>query len=251
MLFYTNVCGNVSEDYTRDRAGQPAQDRAADGLQPAFAKIGETGIRYSQLPGHTMELADALNEVLSKKWRDLRGIEIVSFGVSSVTADEEDEKMLKELQRNAAFMDPTRAAAHLAGSQGDAMKAAAANKGGAAMAFMGMNMAGQAGGMNAQDLYAMGQQQTAQPAASQPAGWTCSCGHTGNTGKFCGRVRRTQARTGGGMEVLLRCGEHRQILRRMRQAQTCRRVDLLLRQRQQGQVLRQLRQSPSLTKCDM
>ena len=186
MLFYTNVCGNVSEDYTRDRLDSQLKTELLTALQPAFAKIGETGIRYSQLPGHTMELADALNEVLSKKWRDLRGIEIVSFGVSSVTADEEDEKMLKELQRNAAFMDPTRAAAHLAGSQGDAMKMAAANKGGAAMAFMGMNMAGQAGGMNAQDLYAMGQQQTAQPAASQPAGWTCACGHTGNTGKFCG-----------------------------------------------------------------
>ena len=187
MLFYTNVCGNVSEDYTRDRLDSQLKTELLTALQPAFAKIGETGIRYSQLPGHTMELADALNEVLSKKWRDLRGIEIVSFGVSSVTADEEDEKMLKELQRNAAFMDPTRAAAHLAGSQGDAMKAAAANTAaGPAMAFMGMNMAGQAGGMNAQDLYAMGQQQTAQPAASQPAGWTCSCGHTGNTGKFCG-----------------------------------------------------------------
>ena len=186
MLFYTNVCGNVSEDYTRDRLDSQLKTELLTALQPAFAKIGETGIRYSQLPGHTMELADALNEVLSKKWRDLRGIEIVSFGVSSVTADEEDEKMLKELQRNAAFTDPTRAAAHLVGSQGDAMKAAAANKGGAAMAFMGMNMAGQAGGMNAQDLYAMGQQQTAQQAASQPAGWTCSCGHTGNTGKFCG-----------------------------------------------------------------
>ena len=161
MLFYTNVCGNVSEDYTRDRLDSQLKTELLTALQPAFAKIGETGIRYSQLPGHTMELADALNEVLSRKWRDLRGIEIVSFGVSSVTADEEDEKMLKELQRNAAFMDPTRAAAHLAGSQGDAMKAAAANKGGAAMAFMGMNMAGQAGGMNAQDLYAMGQQQTA------------------------------------------------------------------------------------------
>ena len=186
MLFYTNVCGNVSEDYTRDRLDSQLKTELLTALQPAFAKIGETGIRYSQLPGHTMELADALNEVLSKKWRDLRGIEIVSFGVSSVTADEEDEKMLKELQRNAAFMDPTRAAAHLVGSQGDAVKMAAANKGGAAMAFMGMNMAGQAGGMNAQDLYAMGQQQAAQPAASQPAGWTCSCGHTGNTGKFCG-----------------------------------------------------------------
>ena len=190
MLFYTNVCGNVSEEYTRDRLDSQLKTELLTALQPAFAKIGENGIRYSQLPGHTLELADALNEVLSKKWRDLRGIEIVSFGVSSVTADEEDEKMLKELQRNAAFMDPTRAAAHLVGSQGDAMKMAANNQGGAAMAFMGMNMAGQAGGMNAGKLFAMGQQQAAQQAAAQPApaapaGWTCACGHAGNTGKFC------------------------------------------------------------------
>ena len=187
MLFYTNVCGNVSEEYTRDRLDSQLKTELLTALQPAFAKIGENGIRYSQLPGHTLELADALNEVLSKKWRDLRGIEIVSFSVSSVTADEEDEKMLKELQRNAAFMDPTRAAAHLVGSQGDAMKMAANNQGGAAMAFMGMNMAGQAGGMNAGNLFAMGQQQAAQqPAApAAPAGWTCACGHAGNTGKFC------------------------------------------------------------------
>ena len=187
MLFYTNVCGNVSEEYTRDRLDSQLKTELLTALQPAFAKIGENGIRYSQLLGHTLELADALNEVLSKKWRDLRGIEIVSFGVSSVTADEEDEKMLKELQRNAAFMDPTRAAAHLVGSQGDAMKMAANNQGGAAMAFMGMNMAGQAGGMNAGNLFAMGQQQAAQqPAApAAPAGWTCACGHAGNTGKLC------------------------------------------------------------------
>ena len=190
MLFYTNVCGNVSEAYTRDRLDSQLKTELLTALQPAFARIGEDGIRYSQLPGHTLELADALNEVLSKKWRDLRGIEIVSFGVSSVTADEDDEKMLKELQRNAAFMDPTRAAAHLVGSQGDAMKMAANNQGGAAMAFMGMNMAGQAGGMNAGNLFAMGQQQAAQQAAAQPApaapaGWTCACGHAGNTGKFC------------------------------------------------------------------
>ena len=191
MLFYSNVCGNVSEDYTRDKMDSQLKNELLTALQPAFAKIGESGIRYSQLPGHTMELADALNEVLSKKWRDLRGIEIVSFGVASVTANEEDEQTMKELQRNAAFTDPTRAAAHLVGAQGDAMKMAAQNTGGAAMAFMGMNMAGQAGGMNAQNLFAMGQQmqqqQMQQQAAPAPAagGWTCSCGHGGNTGKFC------------------------------------------------------------------
>ena len=136
-----------------------------------------------------MEMADALNDVLSSKWRNLRGLEIVSFGVSSVKASEEDEKMLKEMQRNAAFMDPTRAAAHLVGAQASAMQAAANNQNaGPAMAFMGMNMAGQAGGVNAQNLYQMGAQQPA-PAAAAPAApagaWTCpQCGKTA-TGKFC------------------------------------------------------------------
>ena len=196
LLFYTNVCGNVSEDYKTENIAGQMKTELLTALQPAFAKISEMGIRYSALPGHTLELADALNEQLSGKWRDLRGMEIVSFGVSSVKANEEDEQMIKELQRNAAFMDPTRAAAHLVGSQGDAMKAAAANTGaGPAMAFMGMGMAGQAGGMNAQNLFQMGQQQqmqmqqqAAQPApAPAPAvqGWTCSCGQSGITGNFC------------------------------------------------------------------
>ena len=194
LLFYTNVCGNVSEDYDRSNLDSQLKTELLTALQPAFAKISEMGIRYSALPGHTVELADALNEALSAKWRDLRGIEVVSFGVSSVTANEEDEKMIKEMQRNAAFMDPTRAAAHLAGATGDAMKAAAANTGaGPAMAFMGMGMAGQAGGMNAQNLFQMGQQQQMQQQAAQPApapapavqGWTCSCGQSGITGNFC------------------------------------------------------------------
>ncbi|MBQ4547232.1 MAG: SPFH domain-containing protein [Oscillospiraceae bacterium] len=189
ILFYTNVCGNVAYQFTRTEIDSQLKTELLTALQPAFAKISSMGIRYSALPGHTMEMADALNEVLSEKWRGLRGIEIVSFGVSSVKAEEEDEKMLKEMQRNAAFMDPTRAAAHLVGAQAAAMQAAAANEGaGAAMAFMGMNMAQGAGGINAQNLYAMGQQQAAQqpkPApAAQASGWTCSCGAV-NTGKFC------------------------------------------------------------------
>ena len=191
ILFYTNVCGNVAAEYTRDKLDSQLKSELLTALQPAFAKISAMGIRYSALPGHTTELADALNEVLSEKWSGLRGIEIVSFGVSSVKAEEEDEKMIKEMQRNAAFMDPTRAAAHMVGSQASAMQAAASNQGaGAAMAFMGMGMAQNMGGMNAANLYQMGQQQAAQqpapaPAPAAPAGWTCSCGQTGNQGKFC------------------------------------------------------------------
>ena len=186
ILFYTNVCGNVAAEYTRDKLDSQLKSELLTALQPAFAKISAMGIRYSALPGHTTELADALNEVLSEKWSGLRGIEIVSFGVSSVKAEEEDEKMIKEMQRNAAFMDPTRAAAHMVGSQASAMQAAASNQGaGAAMAFMGMGMAQNMGGMNAANLYQMGQQPAPAPAPAAPAGWTCSCGQTGNQGKFC------------------------------------------------------------------
>lgn len=185
LLFYTNVCGNVSEDFKIEQIAGQMKTELLTALQPAFAKISEMGIRYSALPGHTMELAEALNEQLSSRWRDLRGMEIVSFGVSSVKANEEDEQMIKELQKNAAFMDPTRAAAHLVGAQASAMQSAASNSNsGPAMAFMGMGMAGQMGGMNAQNLYQMGVRQQPEPAPSTSGGWTCSCGAT-VTGKFC------------------------------------------------------------------
>ena len=188
MLFYTNVCGNVEEAYDRSQIDSMLKSELMTALQPAFAKISEMGIRYSALPGHTQEIADALNEVLSKKWGELRGLCVASFGVNSVTASKEDEQMIKELQKNAVMRNPNMAAATLVGAQSDAMRAAAANPNGAMMGFMGMGMAQQNGGFNAQQLFQMGQaQQTPQAPASPTApqnGWTCSCGAV-NTGKFC------------------------------------------------------------------
>ncbi|MBQ0126224.1 MAG: SPFH domain-containing protein [Clostridiales bacterium] len=182
MLFYKNVCGNVGAAYKRDMIDSQLKSELMTALQPAFAKISEAGIRYSALPGHTNEIADALNEVLSKKWGEMRGIVIHSFGVSSVKASEEDETMIKELQRNAAFRNPGMAAAHLVGAQAAAMQNAAKNEhAGAFMGFAGMNMAQGAGGINAKDLYSMAG--TAQTPA-QANGWTCSCGKV-NTGRFC------------------------------------------------------------------
>ena len=182
IIFYTNVAGNISGDYARDQIDSQLKSELLTALQPAFSKISDMGIRYSSLPGHTQEMADALNDVLSKKWGELRGIKIVSFGVSSVTASEEDEKMIKDLQKSAVNRDPNMAAATIVGAQADAMRAAASNtSAGPMMAFAGVNMAGAAGGMNAQQLFTMGQNQN---SANAQGGWTCACG-TQNSGKFC------------------------------------------------------------------
>ena len=183
VLFYKNVCGNVESEYRRDEIDSQLKSELLTALQPAFAKISEMGLRYSALPGHAKEIADALNAELSEDWKELRGIAISSFGVSSVTASPEDEERIKQLQQAAALKDPTMAAAVLASAQAQAMQDAAKNENGAFMAFAGMNAAQNAGGTNAATLYGMGQQQQAQAVAS---GWTCAkCGQTGNTGKFC------------------------------------------------------------------
>ena len=191
MLFYKNVCGNVSQDYTRDQLDSQLKSEFLTALQPAFARISAQGIRYSALPGHTMELAQAMNEVLSGKWGATRGLAIVAVGVNSVTASAEDEATIKELQKSAVFRNTNMAAAHMVQAQAEAMKTAAGNKNGAMMGFMGMNMAQSAGGFNAASLFQMGQQQPAASAPAAPAApaagantWKCSCGAV-NTGKFC------------------------------------------------------------------
>ena len=191
ILFYKNICGNVTTDYHKSQIESQLKSEMLTALQPAFAKISDMGIRYSSLPGHTVELADALNEVLSSKWGEKYGLKISTVGINSVDASEEDEQMIKQAQKTAMYRDPGMAAATLVNAQAEAMQSAAKNESaGPMMAFAGMNMAQQAGGVNAQNLFAMNQQAQAAPqiqpqAQPQNAGsWTCACGNV-NTGNFC------------------------------------------------------------------
>lgn len=199
ILFYTNVAGNTADVYTRDQIDSQLKTELLTALQPAFARISAQHIDYTELPGRTLELADALNDVLSKKWRDLRGIEIVSFGVSSVRANEDDEEKLQKIQMGTAIGGrPDIAMGMAAEAQADAMRLAAQNEGGgAAMGMFGMQMAGQAGA----GLYQQAAQRQAfqqRPAAPAAGTWTCACG-TENTGKFCqncGKPKPAPAATG-------------------------------------------------------
>jgi len=194
LKFYVNVCGNVENQYTRDQIENQLRSEFLNALQPAFARLSAMGMRYSAIPGHTMELSDALNQILSEKWDELRGLQVVSIAINSLSAPKEDEEMIRNLQRKAVMRDPGMAGAALVNAQAEAMQTAAGNQGGAMMGFMGLNMAQQAGGMNAGQFFDMNQQniqaqqagQSATAAASpqQPGGWTCSCGIS-NNGRFC------------------------------------------------------------------
>ena len=184
LLFYTKVCGNVSSEYTRDELDGQLKTEFISALQPAFAKLSDMELRPNQIVAHNTDLEMAMNTALSVKWGQLRGLEVVSIALGSVTLPPEDAEMIKQLQRTAVLQNPSMAGATLVGAQADAMKAAAENSAGAMTGFMGMGMAMNAGGVNAQNLFAMGQQQAAQQAAPAAGGWKCACGAVA-TGKFC------------------------------------------------------------------
>ena len=184
LLFYTNVCGNVTTEYRRDEIDGMLKGELIMALQPALAKLSANGVSYDQIPAHNMDVRDALNEVLKNEWGK-RGLEVYSmnFGVPSIP--EEQRKKITEWEETSMTLNPNTAAARMVGGQISAMNTAAANSAGAMTGFMGMGMAMNAAGTNAQNLYAMGAQQPAQqPAQPAAAGWVCKCGAAA-TGKFC------------------------------------------------------------------
>ena len=197
LLFYTNVCSNVAESYNRSEIDGMLKGELMNALQPALAKIAAKRIKYYEIPGHTNEIVEALKEVLLHDWTEKRGIEVFSLALNSVTVPDDQRQKITQWEENAMLTNPTIAGANIVGSQADSMRTAAGNPSGAMTGFMGMGMAMNAGGMNAQGLYAMGQQQAAAAAAatapsaapaaapSTAGSWKCTnCGSTA-TGKFC------------------------------------------------------------------
>ncbi|MBE6827230.1 MAG: SPFH domain-containing protein [Ruminococcaceae bacterium] len=188
LLFYTNVCGNVAEEYRREELDTQLKTEFISALQPAFGKMSELEIRPNQIATHSAELEAAMNEALTQKWSELRGLEVVSIAMNPITLPEEDQELIKRAQRDAINRNPNMAAATLVGAQAEAMRNAASNEGGAMNGFIGMGMAMNAGGGGnaAANLFNIANEQgaAAAGAVSSAAGWTCKCG-TVNEGNFC------------------------------------------------------------------
>ena len=186
LLFYTNVCGNVEDAYTRDEIDTQLKTEFISALQPGFAQLSDLEIRPNQIAAHTTELEAAMNTALTSKWSQLRGLSIVSIALNPITLPESDAEMIKQFQKGAAMRDPNMAGAQLAGATADAMRDAAKNENGAMNGFVGMGMGMNMGGGQAANLFAMGQQQQAQQQAAPAAGgWVCPKCNAQNSGKFC------------------------------------------------------------------
>ena len=203
MLFYTRLCGNVENEFTRDMIDDQLKSEFIDALQPALAALSELELRPAQIPAKANELKAAMNDALKQEWAETRGISIGKIAMNPITLTEADMKKINEIEDAATLgSNPSMMAGRMTDATAAAMQTAAGNSAGAMTGFMGMGMVGmggQGGFGAAQNMYSMGmQQQQAQQQAQQAAqaqqqaaptqpaadGWKCSCGATA-TGKFC------------------------------------------------------------------
>ena len=203
LLFYTRLCGNVADEFTRDQIDAQLKTEFVDALQPAFGALAEQELRPAQIPAKANELKAAMNEALKQEGIENRGISVGKIALNPITLTDSDMKKINEMEDAASVgSNPFMMAGRMTNATADAMQTAAGNSAGAMTGFMGMGMVGmgQAGGFGAaQNLYNMGQQQVAQQQAAQQQPtvlqtqappqntadqWTCQCGAT-VSGKFC------------------------------------------------------------------
>ena len=201
LLFYTNVCGNVSDSYKKADLLTTLKGELLTALQPALAKISAQGVRPYEIPGFSKDICDLLAVELSGQWTELRGIQMVKMAINNADMLAEDRERFQKWQDTAMLRNSDMQAARKTEAFSNMMEnmQSGGKNGGSpmdgamnmmAMGMMNNMMGGNAfGGMAQQAGQPMQQpMQQAAPVQHMQApvlGWTCKCGHTDNRGKFC------------------------------------------------------------------
>ncbi|MCQ2594981.1 MAG: SPFH domain-containing protein [Treponemataceae bacterium] len=197
LLFYGQAIPKNADRVTIEDINEQYLAEFLSALQSAINRFSMEGVRVSHVPSKSMELSKYMAEVLDDDWKKLRGMEVLSVGIQSVSYDEESQKLINVRNQGAMLSDPTIREGYVQGSIARGMEAAGSNAAGAMTGFagigMGMNSAGgfmsAASQSNTAQMQAQAnamQQQAQAQQANNANAWTCSCGEK-NTGKFCGK----------------------------------------------------------------
>lgn len=122
-----------------------------EAFQTAINQMSADGTRISFVASKGRELSKYMADVLDEEWNKLRGMEIQSVGIASISYDEESQKLINIRNRGAMLSDPTIREGYVQGQIAEGLNAAGSNSNGSMAGFMGVGMGMQAGGgfMNA------------------------------------------------------------------------------------------------------
>ena len=144
-------------------------------------------IKFSLIPQSEVRLADHMNTVMDKEWGQERGIAVTNTSIPSISLNPDDQARIDKIDEMRLMRDPGNAAGRLASAQANAMESAARNeKSGAMNAFLGMNMAQYAGGMNKYAFPGVNANAFNPTNPGGPETWVCACGNIAQ-GSYCSK----------------------------------------------------------------
>lgn len=209
ILFYTNAIPKNKNQVDINDINEQYLAEFLTALQTAINKMSADGERISYVPSKSMELSKYMGTVLDDSWRELRGMEIVSVAVASITYTDDSVKLINMRNQGAMLGDPSIREGYVQGSLARGMESAGSNAAGATTGFVGMGMGMNAGGGYLNQASQNNQQQMQQqqaPAQSNADHWDCpQCG-TSNTGKFCSNCG-TPKPTSDGPSLKMKCSD--------------------------------------------
>ncbi len=201
LKFYAEVV-NKSADYVDiTDINEQYLSEFMDALQSAMNRMSADNIRISHVTGKSRELSAYMANELDETWKALRGFEVLSVGIASISYDDESRELINMRNKGAMLGDPSVREGYVQGSVARGIEAAGSNSAGSAAAFMGMGLGMNAGGSfmaaASSSNQAQMQQQQAQQQAQPQNGWQCACGKV-NGGRFCSECGKPKPAPAGG-----------------------------------------------------
>ena len=200
LKFYAEAVARNAARVEINDINEQYLDEFLEALTAAINAMSADGIRISYVASKSRELSDYMSRELDAKWHALRGMEVLSVGIASVSYDEESKKLINMRNQGAMLSDAAVREGYVQGAMARGFENAGSNPAGGATAFIGMGMGmGAAGGFGAfseTNRAAMEREAAAKAAATKKDGWTCpKCG-TANDGKFCRECGEKQPSSG-------------------------------------------------------
>lgn len=190
LTFYSEAIPKNDDRVEIEEINEQYLAEFLEAFQSAINQMSADGVRISFVASKGRELSKYMADILDADWGEMRGIEIQSVGISSISYDEESTKLINMRNQGAMLGDATVREGYVQGSVARGIEAAGSNANGSMAGFMGVGMGMQATtgfmGAASQSNQAQMEREAARATAAQPVpgSWKCSCGNE-NTGKFC------------------------------------------------------------------
>ena len=99
LKFYAEVIPKNADRVEMEDINEQYLNEFLEALQTSINQMSADGIRISYVPSKSMELGKYMSNVLDDQWKELRGMEIQSVGIASISYDETSQELINMRNR--------------------------------------------------------------------------------------------------------------------------------------------------------